>query len=94
MQTQSIEEIKRVCQHWLTYVAPKEFEGYVDDKHNGDLLRTYIKYSCEGYFTPENLYAAASHHKNNLHGVGVACTPEQKAAKEKAAADKAGADVI
>lgn len=92
VKNQTVEERKRVCQHWLTYVAPTEFKGYVDDNHNRDLLLEYIRYSCNDYISLENLSEAAQHNRSNLRGVGVADTAEQKAAKVKAAADKAAAE--
>jgi hypothetical protein len=88
MQNQTVEERQKVCDYWLQYIVPKEFPGYVNDKHNTNILIDYIRYSCDGYFSVLNLSRGARLNDSNLHGRGVADTPAQKLAKEKEAAQK------
>jgi hypothetical protein len=86
---EELQQAKAVCEHWLKYFAPKE---YVDDVWNRDLMMNYIKYKCGGDVTTENLNAALRANQADLHGLGVAHTPEQKLARAKEIAEKAEAE--
>jgi hypothetical protein len=86
---QSVEDITKICKHWVQYVAPVSFPGYVDDRHNGDVLHTYIQSEFDGFYSLANLSKVAKLNESNLHGLGVAESAEVKAARAKEAADKA-----
>jgi hypothetical protein len=81
-------QVKGVCEHWLKYFAG---EDYIDDEHNRDVMLNYIKFNLKGEVTTQTLNQARDACYANLHGLGVARTPAQlaaKAAREKAAAEQ------
>jgi hypothetical protein len=83
-----LEQVKDVVEHWL-----KHFKGeYVDDEHNREIMINFIKYTLKGEVTTETLNQARTANYANLHGLGVAWTPEQLAAKAKAETDRKAAE--
>jgi len=88
---EELEQVKQICEHWLKYFAPKD---YTDDIWNRDLMMTFIKYKCGGEVTTENLNAACKANHADLHGLGVAHTPSQIAAKAKEEAERKKAEEV
>jgi hypothetical protein len=84
-----LQQAKGVCEHWLKYFAGAD---YVDDEHNRDVIINYIKYNLKGEVTTQTLNEARDKCYADLHGFGVAWTPEQKAARTKEEADRKKAE--
>ena len=85
---QTPEEISKICTQWVQHVAPVNFPGYEDSRHNGDLLHAYVR-ANGGAYSLAILTEAAQHYKSNLHGCGVQHSAEHRAiTAEKAEAER------